>query len=111
MITKYYEDTSDANSRYRRLRRIRFDDGSTKIETANKISLPESNGDAFYTVTPEDAHRLDLISHKMYGTPLFWWVIAEASDIKDPFTVPVGTVLRIPEPSTLYSLEGVLSNA
>lgn len=111
MIKRWFEDTSDGYSRYRRLRRLEHEDGTTRVETPEKVVMLESTGDSFFTVTPDVENRLDLISYRFYGTPLYWWAIAYASEIKDPFKVPVGTVLRIPEPSTLYSIEGVLGNA
>lgn len=111
MVIKYYEDTTDTNSRYRKLRRLESDDNTVRIETADKVVFPENLGDTFYKVTPKDANRLDLISYRMYGTPLYWWAIAEASFIKDPFRVPTGTILRIPSPASLYSISGVLGDA
>jgi hypothetical protein len=40
--------------------------------------------------------RLDTISHKYFGDPDYWWVIALANRIMDPFTLPVGQRIRIP---------------
>ena len=111
MIVKSYNDYTDSASRYRRLKRIESDDGTVRIETANKLSFEESTEDSFFTVTIKEENRLDLVSYQMYGTPLYWWVIAEASGIKDPMTVPVGTVLRVPSPTSLFSTKGVLGNA
>jgi nucleoid-associated protein YgaU len=40
--------------------------------------------------------RLDVIAHKYYGDEDYWWVIALANRIMDPFTLEVGRRLRIP---------------
>lgn len=40
---------------------------------------------------------LDEISIKYYDTPLYYWIIGEANNIKDPFAkVKKGVSLRIP---------------
>ena len=53
--------------------------------------------------------RLDIISTSFYGTPKYWWVIAMANNIIDPFTLEIGTNLRIPPIISLYNKGGVLS--
>lgn len=56
-----------------------------------------SSDDVIYTVTNMTQNRLDLISLEMYNSPIYWWVIAEANFIFDPFTeVYLGMKLRIP---------------
>ncbi len=40
--------------------------------------------------------RFDTLAAIYYGDEEYWWVIALANRIQDPFTVPVGTRLRIP---------------
>ena len=62
------------------------------------------------TVTLDDENRLDIISNKYYGTPRYWWVIALANEIIDPFDIPIGTYLRIPSLISLYNTGGVLSS-
>lgn len=49
------------------------------------------------TVLAEEASRLDLISLRVYNTPVYWWIIARENSILNPASVPVGTVLRIPK--------------
>ena len=48
-----------------------------------------------------------MISANFYGTPRYWWVIALANYIIDPFEVPVGLQLRIPPLISLYNKGGV----
>ena len=40
--------------------------------------------------------RLDNLASKYYGDEELWWVIALANRIIDPFSLAVGTRLRIP---------------
>lgn len=97
--------------RYKNLRRIQnADDNKIFLENWNQKIVDKSEGDQYYTVTIEDANRLDIISNYFYNTPRFWWVVALANYILDPFDVPVGTNLRIPPITALYNSGGVLSD-
>jgi len=40
--------------------------------------------------------RLEQIANRYYGQPYHWRLIANANNIDDPLTIPVGTPLRIP---------------
>ena len=40
--------------------------------------------------------RLDTLAFKYFGDEEYWWVIALANRILDPFSITVGTRLRIP---------------
>lgn len=40
--------------------------------------------------------RLDVMAHKYYGDSEYWWVIALANRIQDPFSLTVGQRLRVP---------------
>lgn len=40
--------------------------------------------------------RLDAIAERRYGDPEYWWVLALANRIRDPFGIRPGTVLRVP---------------
>lgn len=40
--------------------------------------------------------RLDAIAEKRYGDPEYWWVLALANRIRDPFRILVGRTLKIP---------------
>lgn len=96
-----YKDKSDPSSRYVNLDRIKRSDGSEIIETPDIIEIPRSTSDKFYTVESGYENRLDLVAYKFYGNSLLWWLIAKASNIIDPMSVPVGTKLRIP-PKEVY---------
>jgi hypothetical protein len=48
-----------------------------------------------YTWTERD--RLDLVAEKFLGSSDMWWSIMDYNpEIIDPFAIPVGTVVRIP---------------
>lgn len=65
--------------------------------TNRKRFVPYSSNDIIYKVTNMTENRLDLISLEMYNSPIYWWIIAEANIIFDPFTeIYVGRELRIP---------------
>lgn len=96
-------------NRYKYLYTLLDDCGEVYTETPDKIEVAENSTDTYFIVDTDHENRLDLVSYKFYGTPLLWWVIAEASDIFNPLIVPVGTVLRVPVRSTLYGAKGVLN--
>ena len=67
----------------------------------------DRSDDQLHQVEPGEENRLDLISNMYYGSPLYWWIIAEASGIFDPTVVPVGTVLKIPSKQSLFGNKGL----
>lgn len=97
--------------RYKNLRRIQDSNtGNIYHETVFQKIIDKSNEDQYITVSIAEQDRLDIISNKYYNTPRFWWVIALANNIIDPFDIPQNTVLRIPVIVSLYNQGGVLSN-
>ncbi len=40
--------------------------------------------------------RLDTIAERTWGDPDYWWVLAMANRVQDPFSIVVGTVLKVP---------------
>ena len=40
--------------------------------------------------------RLDLLAYKYFGAEDLWYVIALCNDIVDPFSISIGTKLKIP---------------
>lgn len=97
-------------SRYKDTKRL-YDDinGVYYHETPNVAAIPESEGDTFITVTPQTTNRLDVIANIVYQYAPYWWIIAYANNIIDPFNVPNGTVLRCPPLMSLYGEGSVLS--
>ena len=48
------------------------------------------------TVLASESGRLDLVSLRMYNTPVNWWIIAQFNSIINPEIAVAGTVLKIP---------------
>ena len=101
----YYKNTS----RYKNLRTIQEEDGKIHHESWFQKFVDFSNEDEYFTVTMETENRLDIIAEYYYNSARYWWIIACANYILDPFDIPVGTKLRIPPIVTLYNEGGILS--
>ena len=70
------------------------------------ITLPEiffSEFDQYHTITVVDQLRLDLIAHIFYEQVEYWWIIALANDIADPFDIPLNKILRIPSQEVILN--------
>lgn len=98
-------------SRYKSLRTLKDEtNGRIHHESYVQQAIPLSNSDDEYvTVTNETENRLDLIAYQYYGSPRYWWVIALANYILDPFEIPAGSTLRVPPMLSLYKSGGVLN--
>ena len=77
-------------SRYSVYRQIIDDNNNQYTETANQYTVDEENTDIYHEVQNEEENRLDIISNKYYNTPDYYWVIAMANDLVDPFIIKVG---------------------
>lgn len=97
-------------SRYKNLRTIR-DNETNKVhhESWFQKFVDYTDEDMYYTVTMETENRLDIIAEYYYNSARYWWVIACANYIFDPFDIPKGTKLRIPPMASLYNEGGILS--
>jgi hypothetical protein len=95
-------------SRYSVYRQIIDDNNNQYTETANQYTVDEESTDIYHEVQNEEENRLDIISNKYYNTPDYYWVIAMANDLVDPFIIKVGDVLRIPSIYSLYHWGGAL---
>jgi hypothetical protein len=49
------------------------------------------------TVLANESGRLDLVSYRVYNTPVNWWIIARFNSIINPETAVAGTILKIPK--------------
>lgn len=97
-------------SRYSRIRLIQ-DDIAQKVhhEIFPRRFIEKSNEDSSVQIDNVSENRLDIIANSFYGDPKYWWYIAQANNIIDPFDVPRDVVLRVPITSTLYTENGILS--
>lgn len=98
-------------SRYTNIRRLQ-DEDTKNIYDENWVQkfIDESSDDVYFVVTQREENRLDIIANDYYGTARYWWVIALANSIIDPFILDIGTKLRIPPLLSLYNTGGVLSD-
>lgn len=102
------EEYEGKMSRYSVLRLIE-DNKEIYLETANLARIPVTDVDNYHVVKEKEVNRLDLISNLYYGTPNYWWMIAQANNLIDPLVVNKGTMLRIPSMMTMLdSRTGVL---
>lgn len=63
----------------------------------NKLELPESGQDSYFTVEGPFLKRIDLISQRVYNRADLGWVIMDINNIVQPlFDLQIGQVLRIP---------------
>lgn len=82
-------------SRYRDSEVILAKD-TVMLSVYRALNLLKDDSDQVYETTLQDQGRLDRIAFRMYGVSALWWVLALVNGIRDPFTVPNGTILRIP---------------
>lgn len=110
IIRRYRKSSTKMTvSRYQKLDIIIDDEGDEYVESYEPINLEPQRDDGYHQVTASESNRLDLISYNLYGTPMLYWVLAEANNIYDPTSVPAGTLLRAPSRSRIFGFKGVLS--
>jgi len=95
-------------SRYRNLDTLFLESGIKVNETYKIPEIPESRSDSFHEVHLKEVNRLDALAYEYYGDAKFWWIIAIANDIKDPFYLEQGEVLRIPSRKNVFGRDGVV---
>lgn len=77
------------------------------LQTHYFTDIPFNKKDIYLKVDATFENRLDKVSYQYYNTVRLWWVIAQASNLRNPFNVPIGTILRIPPYETLFKLKGL----
>lgn len=78
------------------------------LGTTPPLSVPKTSTDQYITV--KIPTTWDVLSATYYGTPTHWWVLASANNSEDSLkSIPVGTVVRVPSITSLYSIGGVLA--
>lgn len=80
-----------------------YDQSSRYYNVDCEYDLPQSNmlkTNYVYdtiTVMAKESGRLDLVSFRVYNTPVYWWLIARFNGIINPETAVAGTRLKIPK--------------
>lgn len=86
-------------SRYTNSRIKVLNTGETVYRTKIYPNIPLKDTDIYAVVQTGD--RLDTLANQFYNDSTLWWIIATANNIHDaPFSIPDGTVLRIPRDYT-----------
>lgn len=81
---------------------IIYDQNSRYKDCDTTDNLPQSNllKDNYdydmITVLPNEAGRLDLVSYRVYNTPVKWWIIARFNAVINQEEVQSGMSLKIP---------------
>ena len=84
-----------AISRYLSNPKKKTPDGKTVYKSKRLKNIPLKNDDIY--VATQTGDRLDLLSNQYYGSPTYWWIIANANNIHDgKLGLKDGTILRIP---------------
>jgi len=96
-------------SRYRDILLIQDEADANTFAHVNLYSFSIPLSDKDIIVTADEFTRLDILADKYYSNATFWWVIAMASNIKDPFNIYAGQLIRIPPLKSLYDDYSVLA--
>lgn len=72
----------------------RFKDETLSLDRF-KVDYKPHERDSLHVV--QDFDTLSDLAGKYYNNSKFWWVIADANNIDDPFTLTVNSVLIIPD--------------
>jgi len=63
----------------------------------------------YYEVTGEEG-RPDLVSYKIYGRTMFWWMIMIYNELSDPDQITLGLRLKYPSQDEIEDLYFTLNN-
>ncbi len=81
---------------------LKYNQNSRYYNSDNENNIPQNNFTTnnyqydTITVLANEDHRLDLVSYRVYGTPVHWWLIARFNSIINPTDISVGDKLKIP---------------
>lgn len=81
---------------------LQYSQDSRYYDVDGEYDLPQSNmliksyDYDVVTVRSNESGRLDLVSNRVYNTPVNWWIIARFNSIINPETAVVGMKLKIP---------------
>ena len=98
----------DSSSRYYFTNYVKNQDSKITYDLFTRISYEEDENITYHTVTILEQNRIDKISNLVYGTTKYWWLIALANNIIDPFIIIPGTTLKIPT-ITSFIQKGLLN--
>lgn len=99
------------NSRYKHIDELLLEDGKIIKSTLGPINLGvlPFDGVETYVVTAAEENRIDIIATKFYGNASLYWIICYANRLSDPYNLPIGTFLEIPNIGALRRFPNPLS--
>lgn len=111
---KYIDDNKSYSamsvSRYFPYRRYIDSNGQIVYESYNQKFIEKKDSDKYYRVELDNENRLDKISLTYYNNSQYWWIIAIANNIIDPFSeVEYDTVIRIPSLQAVHEQRGIIN--
>ncbi len=56
----------------------------------------------YHNVSELERNRIDIVALKYYEDPTYWWIIAVANQLINPFIITPGTVLKVPTKLSYY---------
>lgn len=59
--------------------------------------LPIQKTDQYFLYEVQQGDTLDSIALSKYGSPIYWWIIADYNDMLDCLEPILGTTIKIPE--------------
>jgi nucleoid-associated protein YgaU len=96
------------SSRYNYQAIYRDEKGKTFLQTWKPREFSSNSTTQTIIVNRNLAYRPDLISDKVYGTPLLWWAICYVNDILNPLDrkegLYPGRLIKIPDSSVIYGM-------
>lgn len=89
-------DKQSSESRYYFTDAIKDLNDNVLYDLFDPVNLITNTDFVYHVVEETEKDRLDLIAYKYYLDTSYWWVIAMANNIVDPFILTVGTTIKIP---------------
>jgi hypothetical protein len=84
-------------------RRVYLGSDWAAIEPWRMPRVGPDKSDTIMTVLAGEEGRLDILSWRIYKTPVLWWVLALVNNIQNPFEEPVaGDRIRVPSLQRIY---------
>ena len=93
--------------RYENLFNVYLKDGHYEYNILSKVNIPDNLDVSYYTtyIVPNNSMPYTLLSYKIYGTTLLWWLICATNKIVNPVYFPAaGTQLKILKPSVVSTV-------
>lgn len=93
------QKNTEATNRYKDKFLIEEMTNGTHLSFMRKkdIAIPERDEDQFFFVSAKYEYRPDILAYNVYGSPLYYWVILAANNMKSFWDLKVNLTIRIPD--------------